>query len=49
MNTATTSTDRPTLTHTSVIVSVRIDVEPNNTIQMSPARLGPVENTFKIR
>ena len=35
-----------TQSHTSVLVNVRIEVEPNRLLHTSPEILAPVENTF---
>ena len=43
MNTATTSTDIPTHSHTSAGDSVRMEVEPNSVLHTSPERLDEVE------
>ena len=46
MNTATTSTDIPTHSHTSAGDSVRMEVEPNSVLHTSPERLDEVEKMF---
>ena len=49
MNTATTSTDIPTHSHTSAGDSVRMEVEPNSVLHTSPERLDEVEKMFISR
>ena len=49
MKMITTATDSTTLSHTSRLLSVRMEVEPNRVLHTSPERFAEAENRFMIR